>query len=83
LITTLACHFLQYNYEVQLAENSDPNISLQIKLVDGLPTDNSAAGTAGFRLPAGGEAEAEAEQKRPRIIEVLVAEEEEDLVSIL
>ena len=44
----------------------------KIKIVGGVPTDATDESSAGFRLPkVGGE--------QPRIIEVLIAEEEDDL----
>jgi len=46
----------------------------KIKIVDDVPTDNTDESTAGFRLPVDKKAE-----PQQRVIEVLVAEEEEDL----
>ena len=45
----------------------------KIKLVDDIPTDNSDSDKAGFRLPVVNKSEPE-----QRVIEVLIAEEEDD-----
>ena len=46
----------------------------KVKIVDSIPTDNTDESSAGFRLPV-----AKKEEPQQRVIEVLVAEEEEDL----